>query len=343
VTTVLITGGCGFAGSHLVEHLLATTGWRLVVLDGLTYAGRVDRLTSAAGFDPDRARVVWHDLRSPLAGPVDDQIGAVDAVLHLAAQTHVDRAIAHPTGFVLNNVASTLNLLQWARTRPELTHFVQVSTDEVYGPAAPRQAHREWDPHLPSNPYSASKSACEALTVAWWRTYGIPVVITNTMNLFGERQHPEKFVPMVIARLLAGQQIPLHARQKRARAMNAGFEWESSSRHWLHARNHADALRWILDTTNPPRYGDAERPDRWHVAGEELDVLTLAEMIAGTLGVAPDFRMVDYHSSRPGHDHRYALDAGKIAAAGWKPPVPLSTSLARTVLWYRENPAWLKP
>ena len=339
---VLITGGCGFAGSHLVEHLLATTNWRLTVLDGLTYAGRVDRLTDMAGYDPDRVQVLWHDLRAPIRGHLDDAIGTVDSVLHLAASTHVDRAIADPRPFVLNNITGALTMLQWARSR-DLTHFVQISTDEVYGPAAPGHAHAEWEAQLPSNPYSASKAGVEALAIAWWRTYGIPVVITNTMNLFGERQHPEKFVPKVISLALAGEKIPLHARPQRAGRMEYGYRWEPSSRHWLHARNHADALRWILAETTPAVYAEgADRPDRWHVAGQERNVMELANQIVRVLGTTADFEMIDYHGQRPGHDHRYALNAGKIAAAGWKPPVELDESLARTVGWYQRNLSWLR-
>lgn len=329
--SVLVTGGCGFAGSHLVEHLLATTGWRLVVLDSLTYAGRVDRLTDSDGYDPARVRVVWHDLRAPIHAHLDEQLGDVSAVLHLAAGSHVDRSITDPAPFVRNNVDVTLNLLEWARGR-DLTHFVQVSTDEVYGPAAVGQSHREWDPHLPSNPYAASKSAQESLAVAWWRTYGVPVVLTNTMNMFGERQHPEKFVPMLVRNVLAGERVPLHASPTGV----------PSSRHWLHARNHADALRWVVEETTPPAYGEGDRPDRWHVAGDERDVMELAGIVAAILGEPLRYDLVDYHSSRPGHDHRYSLDAGKVHAAGWKPPVDLYDSLARTVRWFAAHPQWLR-
>ena len=334
VTNVLITGGAGFAGHHLVEHLLETTDWDLVVLDSLTYAGRTGRLTDCAGFDPDRVKLLWHDLRAPIHPHLDEQIGGVDAVLHLAAESHVDRSIADPAPFVRNNVDATLNLLEWARTRT-LTHFVQVSTDEVYGPAREGQRHIEWDPHLPSNPYAASKSAQEALSIAWWRTYGVPVVISNTMNMYGERQHPEKFVPKVLRAALSGEQMSLHAR-----VTPAG--WEPSARHWLHARNHADALRWMIAETTPAADPDADRPDRWHVAGEELDVLQMAERIAKAAGRELRYEFVDYHASRPGHDHRYALDPSKVHAAGWKPPVGVDESLERTVRWAMAHPEWLR-
>lgn len=330
---VLVTGGAGFAGSHLIEHLLVTTDHELVVLDSLTYAGRVDRLTDSDYYDPGRVRLLWHDLRAPIHAHLDEQIGDIDAVLHLAAESHVDRSIADPAPFFHNNVAATLNLLEWARGRP-LTHFVQVSTDEVYGPATEGHRHAEWEPHIPSNPYAASKSAQEALAIAWWRTYGVPVVVSNTMNMFGERQHVEKMVPKTIRSILLGEPVTIHARR-------TSDGWEPSSRHWLHARNHADALRWILET-KPTRYGETDRPDRWHVAGDEADVIEIAKFIATELGRPWTCNYVDYHTSRPGHDHRYALDPSKIHAAGWKPPLDMWTSLEHTVRWAVDHPEWLR-
>ena len=337
---VLVTGGAGFAGHHLCEHLLLTTDWDLVVLDGLTYAGRPDRLTDCQGYDPDRVTLLWHDLRAPVHGWLDERIGPVDAVLHLAAESHVDRSIAAPAPFVRNNVDVTLNLLEWARARTAITHFVQVSTDEVYGPAPEGIAHAEWAPILPSNPYSASKACQEAIAFSYWRTYGLPVVVVNIMNMCGERQSPEKFVPLAIRAVLAGDEVPLHGRQYPAPGWPVP-RWEPSSRCWLHARNFADALRWVLTETTPVAFGTADRPDRWHVAGEEHDVLDVAERIAEAAGKPLRCRWVDYHSSRPGHDHRYALDASKIAAAGWKAPVPFAESLERTVHWFARNPQWL--
>ena len=332
---ILITGGAGFAGSHLAEHLLVTTGWDLVVIDGLTYAGRTDRLTDCQGYDPSRVRLLWHDLRAPIHPWLDDRIGPVDAVLHLAAQSHVDRSIASPAPFITANVAATVNLLEWARTRPELTHIVQVSTDEVYGSAEEGTAHAEWAPVMPSNPYSASKACQEAVAFSYWRTYGLPVVIVNIMNMFGERQDGEKFVPLATRAVLAGDEVPLHGRP-------GPRGWEASSRCWLHARNFADALRWVLGDTTPASFPKADRPDRWHVAGDEADVLTVAQMIAEAAGKRLRYRWADFHSSRPGHDHRYALDASKIAAAGWKPPVGFAESLERTVHWFAKHPSWLE-
>jgi len=342
---VLITGGAGFAGHHLIEHLLTTTGWELVVLDGLTYAGRPDCLTDCAGYDPGRVSLLWHDLRAPVHPWLDERIGAVDAVLHLAAESHVDRSITGPAPFVRNNVDVTLTMLEWARARGgDLTHFVQVSTDEVYGPAEEGAAHAEWAPVMPSNPYSASKACQEAIAFSYWRTFGLPVVVVNIMNMFGERQSAEKFVPLATRAVLTGAEVPLHGRWNPGMATAAARleHWQPSSRCWLHARNFADALRWVLTETTPAVFPAADRPDRWHVAGDEKDVLAVAELIAEAAGKRLRYQWADYHSSRPGHDHRYALDASKIHAAGWKPPVGFAESLERTVRWFAAHPAWLE-
>ncbi len=336
--SILVTGGCGFAGHHLIEHLLQNTDWEITVVDSLTYAGRVERLTDIKGYDPKRCSIVWHDLRSPIPDTFPD----VNYILHLAAESHVERSITDPVPFVHNNVMGTTNMVEWARHLDNLEHIVQISTDEVYGPAPEGYAHREWiDPMIPSNPYSASKVGQEAVAISYWRTFGLPLTVTNTMNLFGERQDLEKFLPKTIKSVAEGKPVNLHGKW-------VGDDFSYSSRHWLHARNHADALLWILRETNPFIYGDVNvadptpRPNRWNVSGEEKDVYEMTSLIANILGT--DFSVVneDYHSTRPGHDHRYALDNSKITSAGWKPPFQLSDALERTVRWTLDNPKWMR-
>lgn len=328
---VLVTGGCGFIGHHLVKHILETTDWHIVVLDSLTYAGDVNRLIEM-GMDPSRVDVVWHDLRASLEA-VDDRLGHIDYVIHAAAASHVDRSISDPGPFILNNVMGTINVLEWCRRR-DVAKVIQVSTDEVYGPAKD-EPHREWDVLVPSNPYAASKASQEAIAISYWRTFQIPVVITNTMNNFGERQHPEKFVPMTVRRLLAGLSVPVHARQD-------GMTWVSGSRVWLHARNHADALVFILQELDVPMF-DPEgqglhRPLRLHIAGDlEIPNDEIVVRAAAILGRRPNIEYVDFHSSRPGHDLRYALDGSRIKAMGWTPPVDFEESFERTVTWFAEQ------
>lgn len=330
MTTALITGGTGFAGHHLVEHLLHHTDWNIHIIDGLTYAGRFDRLTNINGYNPDRVKITWHDLRAP----IPDHIPHPTHILHLAAESHVDRSITNPHQVIHNNVMATTNLLEWSRTNRHLYHFIQISTDEVYGAAQPNERHTEWSPIVPSNPYSASKAAQEAIAIAYWRTFGTPLTITNTMNLFGERQHPEKFIPKTIKAILNDQPVELHGKFG---------NW--STRHWLHARNHADALLWLIHHKPPTVYSshrETPRPNRWNVAGEEQDVHQIAQFIAAQLNRNLISKPVDYHQTRPGHDHRYALDDTKLRLAGWTPPLSLLESLNQTINWTLNNQGWLQ-
>ena len=256
----------------------------------------------------------------------------------MASDSHVDRSITHPVDFVQNNVNLTLNMLEYAReVRPE--KFIQVSTDEVYGPAPVGHDHKEGEPHRPSNPYSASKSAQESIAYSYWRTYNVPVTITNTMNNFGERQHPEKYVPMVIKKIMSGEVIDIHSKP------NEDKSWTIGSRVWLHARNHADAIQHILDNIDVVWYEDGEStPDiqRFNVAGEqEIDNLQIVNMIADIIGKEPVYELVDFHSSRPGHDLRYSLDGTKLKEYGWNAPISVAESFRRTVEWTMSRPDWL--
>jgi dTDP-glucose 4,6-dehydratase len=322
--TILITGGAGFIGRSLVARILRDTSWNIVVLDSLSYAADQNRLALEADYDPARVRILWHDLRAPLNEWLIERIGPVDYIASVASESHVDRSIADPANFFLTNCAIAAHMLEYARVaKPDV--FLQISTDEVYGPADPGQAHVEWDEHVPSNPYAASKSAQESLAISYWRTYGVPVVITNTMNNFGESQHPEKFVPLCVNRIKAGEPIKIHGA-----TTEEGFV--SGSRCWLHAENHADALIYIIQNLPPVSYPEATRPGRWHIAGDrEITNEEIARMIAGQLGLEPKIEQVDFHSSRPGHDLRYALNGQAIAAAGWTPPVDFATSFSRTI------------
>ena len=335
---VLLTGGLGFIGSHSVEHWLKNTDWDIVVVYGLRFSGRIEGLTDIEGYDPSRVSIVWHDLRAPLHSQLASTIGDVDYIVNMASDSHVDRSITHPVDFVQNNVNLTLNMLEYAReVRPE--KFIQVSTDEVYGPAPVGHDHKEGEPHRPSNPYSASKSAQESIAYSYWRTYNVPVTITNTMNNFGERQHPEKYVPMVIKKIMSGEVIDIHSKP------NEDKSWTIGSRVWLHARNHADAIQHILDNIDVIWYEDGEStPDiqRFNVAGEqEIDNLQIVNMIADIIGKEPVYELVDFHSSRPGHDLRYSLDGTKLKEYGWNAPISVAESFRRTVEWTMSRPDWL--
>lgn len=324
-TTILITGGAGFIGRSFVTKVLRETDWDIVVLDSLTYAGDSNRLALSDGFDASRVKILWHDLRAPINESLAARIGNVQYIANIASESHVERSIADPAGFIMVNCALAVHMLEYARiAKPKV--FLQISTDEVYGPAEAGHAHREWECHIPSNPYAASKSAQESFAISYWRTYGVPVVITNTMNNFGESQHPEKFVPLCVKKILAGDPITVHG------ATKEDGSFVSGSRYWLHADNHADALLHILRELPPETYPHADRPSRWHIAGDrEISNLEIVGMISDQLGIAADVIPVDFHASRPGHDLRYALDGSAIQDAGWSPPVDFENSFRRAI------------
>jgi dTDP-glucose 4,6-dehydratase len=319
-----------------------------------------------------RVKVLTHDLRVPISPQLDHEIGHIDYVISMASESHVDRSCVEPRPFIENNVALVLTLLEWTRIRtyaerasglwenyraPE--KFLHVSTDEVYGPAPVGHDHAEGEPHRPSNPYSASKAAQEDIVYSYWRTFGLPVAISNTMNIIGERQDPEKFVPLVLSKVLKGEQVTIHAgpaSKSRVGTMVINEPTKPGSRFYLHARNQADALVFLLKNVPFLRYGEPSRVGpshtfpagmgRYNVVGErEIDNLQMAFLIAEHAKCNLHYELVDFHSSRPGHDLRYALDGTKMRDLGWTPPVPLEESLRKTVEWtlQPEHAHWLLP
>ena len=330
--TLLLTGIGGFIGSHVMEHVLINTDWNIVGIDSFRHKGITDRVTTSVYYwkHRERVRIVTHDLTAPFSDLLTNDIGPVDYVVNMASESHVDRSITYPVPFIKNNVDLVLNMLEYARVvKPKA--FVQISTDEVYGPMENNVPHPEWDPILPSNPYSASKAAQEAIAISYWRTYKLPLIITNTMNNYGEKQDPEKFLPLIIRKLLTHQVIPIHGK-----AGNIG------SRFWLHARNHADAIIYLLQNTTPAQFPDALVPDRYNVVGErQINNLDVAVEVSKVLKLPIKYQLIDFHSTRPGHDPHYGLTGNKIAELGWKAPVSFDDSLAHTIRWYKENPVWL--
>jgi len=329
---VLLTGAAGFIGHHAVEHFLKNTDWQIVVLDSLSYAGDVTRLLDIQNFDRSRIRIFWHDLRAAIPYTLIRDIGNIDYIINYASESHVDKSIENPIGFIYNNVMLILNILEYAKIiKP--TKLVHISTDEVFGPAPEGYAFKEWDTHLPSNPYSASKSAQEAIAIAYWRTYGIPLLICTGMNIFGEHQHKEKFIPKTIKALLKNESVCIHGKQEKG-------QWLASKRMWLHASNHADAILFILNNCDPLPFPAHSKPFKINIAGEiELDNLEVYNKIVDIMGIKEkaSFYWCDYHSARPGHDYRYALDGNLLKSLGWKPPLTLEESFAKTVTWMVEH------
>ena len=328
---VLVSGVGGFVGSHVLRHLLENTDWHVIGLDSFRHHGKLDRAQyQLLGQDRARYTHLVYDLALPFSDQFVEYLGPVDYVLNLASESHVERAIEDPRPFVENNVALALTMLEWAR-HADLKAFIQVSTDEVYGPITD-VGHAEGEAHRPSNPYSASKAMQEDLCYSYWRTYGVPVVITNTLNLVGELQDVEKYVPKVMRAVMAGETVTVHASKDGA----------IGSRFYMHARNQADALLFLLRHGEPTRY-PAPDLDRYNIVSDvELDNLELAQLVAKNMDRELRYELVDFHRTRPGHDLRYGLDGSKIAALGWEPPVDFAEAFQRTVYWTMLHPEWLR-
>ena len=337
--TILITGGAGFIAHHVIDTVLRETDWNVVTLDRLDYSGNLNRLNEVVMSHPEqerkRVKVVHHDLKAELNPQIRLLIGNVDYIAHLAAGSHVDRSIDYPMEFVLDNVVGTANILEFARTQDNLERFIYFSTDEIFGPAPEGVKYKENDRYNSTNPYSASKAGGEELVVAYENTYKLPAIITHTMNVFGERQHPEKYVPMCIKRARDGELITIHSNPEKTKA---------GSRHYIHAADVADALMFLLNYKDfeslEKDYGGAKCQKFNIVGAEELDNLELAQIIADAQGKTLNYEMVDFHSQRPGHDLRYALDGTKMKNMGWTPQ-PVRERLKQVIAWSLENNRWL--
>tara|TARA_R110002074_G_scaffold256259_1_gene428683 strand:+ start:6117 stop:7124 length:1008 start_codon:yes stop_codon:yes gene_type:complete len=329
---VLITGGAGFVAHHVIETLLQETDYDIISLDRLDVSGNLNRLAEVLETNPDargRLSVVWHDLKAPLNDMVRKKIGPVNYVLHLAAGSHVDRSIEYPMEFVMDNVVGTANILDYAREflQDSLELFLYFSTDEVFGPAPEGVFYEEDDRYRSGNPYAASKAGAEELCIAYENTYQMPIIVSHTMNVFGLRQHPEKFIPKIIQCVRDGEMIQVHANSACTKA---------GSRHYIHASDVASAVLFLINS------GVSVSGEKYNVAGlEETDNEELVNMIADIMGKEAKYELVDFHSSRPGHDLRYALSSEKMKKLGWTPEKPLKERLREVVEWSLENNRWL--
>jgi len=324
---IMITGGCGFIGHHVVEHVLKNTDWDIVVVDKLNYASKgLDRLRELEDLDNNRIQVFSSDLTVPFGEGLRKELGDINIIVHMGAESHVDNSIKDPRKFFKNNIDGTVELLEYSRTLKNLEVFFYFSTDEVFGSAPDDVAYEEWDRHKPTNPYSASKSAAEMICIAYENTYKVPIMIINVMNAFGERQHVEKYIPNTIRKVKNGETVTVHSYPDRKR---------SGSRFYIHARNIAAAVLFLLK--------EGKIGEKYNVVGEqEVDNLEMAQMIANFIGKELKYEMVDFHSDRPGHDLRYSLAGNKMKKMGWELPVNFEDSLRKTVEWTLENEEWLE-
>jgi dTDP-glucose 4,6-dehydratase len=313
---IFITGGAGFIGSNFIRHVLSLKkGYKIVNFDKLTYAGNLANLESVAGH-PDYSFVKGSICD---AGAVEAAMHGCDAVVHFAAESHVDRSIYEPAPVIDTNVTGTFVMLQLARTL-RIERFVHISTDEVYGDMAPGAFANEDSPLRPSSPYSASKASSDLLVLSYVRTYGFPGLITRSSNNYGPHQFPEKFLPLMITNTFDGKPLPIYGDGKQ-------------QRDWLHVE---DNCRAVLAVMERGRIGEV-----YNIGGLDIaENVTIARTLLRLIG-KPE-TLLSYVKDRPGHDRRYALHCDKMQKdLGWKPAVPLEEGLRRTIDWYKSNGKWM--
>lgn len=333
VVKVLLTGTSGFIGSHCLEYFLEKTDWMMICPCSWQHKGTPERISDIFKRHPeymDRVRVITHDITVPLTDHTINSFGKVDYIINVASESHVDRSIIHPVPFIQNNVNLAISLLELSRVlKPKL--FLQVSTDEVVGTAPEGIEYAEWSPIVPSNPYAASKAAQEAIAISYWRTYNVPLVITNTVNNFGPTQDREKYLARLVSKISKDEKVTVH-----------GSEQYIGGRYYLPVKNHADAILYIINNLPVTMYEDGGRfPDRYNVTSQdEFDNLVVAKKVAQVMGKELNYELVDVHAVRPGHDRRYALDGSKLRNLGWIAPFNFEDSLKEYVEWAINNPQW---
>ena len=312
---IFVTGGAGFIGSNFIRHMLANKAYAIVSYDKLTYAGNLSNLVSIAG--NSNYQFVRGDICDTAA--VETAMSGCDAVVHFAAESHVDRSIYEPAASIETNVKGTFVLLQVAR-KLGISRFLHISTDEVYGDMEPGAFADETSPIRPSSPYSSSKAGSDLLVLSYVRTYGFPALITRSSNNYGPYQFPEKFLPLMITNALSDKPLPIYGDGQQ-------------QRDWLHVE---DNCRGIVAVLEGGRVGEV-----YNIGGLDIvDNLTMARRLLEAMGKPQS--LLTYVNDRPGHDRRYALKCDKIERElGWKALIPLEHGLRRTIGWYKENSNWI--
>jgi dTDP-glucose 4,6-dehydratase len=334
---IIVTGGAGFIGSAVCRHLITDTDARVVNVDALTYAANLSSLAPVA--DNPRYTFVHANICDGASMSALFARHQPDAVMHLAAESHVDRSITGAAAFIETNIVGTYALLEAARAywsvlpepRRSAFRFLHVSTDEVYGSLGPEGLFREDTPYDPSSPYSASKAASDHLATAWHRTYGLPVVISNCSNNYGPYHFPEKLIPLMILNALEGKPLPVYGDG-------------SNVRDWLYVEDHARALSLILEKGRPGEtYNVGGRNERANLAVVHT-ICDALDRMAPRTGIAARRNLIEFVADRPGHDQRYAIDATKLETElGWRAEQSFETGIERTVAWYLANEAWWRP
>jgi dTDP-D-glucose 4,6-dehydratase len=335
VKRVLLTGIGGSIGVHVYAHIMEHTDWYVVGLDSFRHKGYKDRITEITKGKPEwveRLKIIEHDLVCPISPDMKDEIGDINHILHLAAMSDVYLSIKNPMYVIRNNVESTLTMIDYASAVKHDT-FVYFSTDEVYGATTKDGAHKEWDSHRPSNPYSASKAMSEDACYQAWRSGLIKYINTNTMNNFAEMQSAAKYPVMIQKALENGDTIEVH-----------GSTDQIGTRYYIHSTDTADALLFILNNLPPHLHqeGEIDDPDRYHIVGDvQLDNLELAQRIAKLMGKPLKYTLKDFHKDNPAHDIHYGLQDNKLRKAGWKQLKTFDERMKQTIDWQYKHKEWV--
>ena len=318
---ILVTGGAGFIASNVIRYFLEETDCEVVTLDRIDSSSDLGRIGQLVRDNPefaDRIDVVWHDLKAELNINVKNRIGKIDYILHLAASSHVNRSIQDPLSFVMDNVVGTCNILNYARSLSDLKKFLYFSTDEVFGAAPPGVVFSENDRYNCGNPYSASKAGAEELVVSFNNTYGVPTVITHTMNVYGPHQHAEKFVPICLDKISRGEELTIHCSKDGSNI---------SSRSYLHVDDVARGVKFVLD--------NCAVGQKYNISsGRITSNLELAEIVAKALGKELKYKLEYPAEDRPGNDLSYNVSGEKMKSLGWVPNMTLEEGIKKTADWY---------
>lgn len=328
----MVTGASGLVGAHVLKYLLLNTDWDIVCPVSFKHRGIPERITylwneTAHHNGRDRTSVIYCDLATPVQQSTKYLFGDVNYIINCASESHTTRSIQDPVPFIQNNVMLMTYLLEYARSLHNLKGFYQLSTDEVYGPTVD-EPHCEWAPIRPSSPYSGSKAAQEAIAISYWSTYGIPLTLVNSMNIVGEMQDPEKFIPIVMGKLYRNEMLDIHHK-----------DGVVGSRIYIHAREVAAAIHFLMRNIPPVTVEESHWPDRWNVVGNaEVDNLELARMISRAMN--GDHNGLQYRLVTSHHGKRYAMSGQKLTNAGWTSKEDFTSVVQEIVSWTKGHDLW---
>lgn len=340
---VLITGAGGFVGHHLVEYFLKTTDWEIVATDSFRHGGLSPRLKHILEINSkhqNRVTVLTHDLFTPIDGVTRNKMGDINIIVNSASIASVDESIADPRYVIQNNIQLQINVLEYARTLKNLQLFVQISTDEVFGETKKEVGFSENTVFTPTNPYSASKASQELICSAYWNTYDLPIIITNTMNMFGIRQSTRAFIPKTIEFLLNNKKVPVYSKIVDGKLIPC-------SRFYLNIENQSNAIKFLINKLiNTPitKISGIQEIYKFNITdGNEYFNDEIVNIIAKELGIKNQ-DILEYVSAvdfRPGHDDRYNLNGSKLYSLGWRPPITFEEGISHVVKWTLNNKEWL--